>query len=228
MPPAASTGRNAAIALALGSIGGVVTMAFHPTGHDLLRNASGGVANTKIAAAHTLALVSQPLLLAGTLALTLRLRARRDLAVMAYVFFAVATVAVTIAAVASGYMAPSAVRGYAQADEAGRAMMHHSLHYTGLVNQAFAKLYIAFAGVAIALWSVAAVGSARELPRPLAAYGLVLGGALVAAIAAGLPLLSIHGFGLVVLGQATWMMWLAAVLWRAESGISDSPSPARR
>lgn len=209
-----STSRNAAIALFTGSIGGLVTMALHPTGHDVVRNASAGAANTLTTAVHILALLAQPLLLAGTLALTLRFRARRDVAVCAYIFFAVATVAVIIAAVASGFLAPSVLRGYAEADEPARAVMMNALTYTGRVNQAFAMVYVTFSGAAILLWSVAAL-LGGELPRSLARYGIPLGVALILGIMSGYLRLNVHGFGLVVLGEGAWMVWVAVLLWRS-------------
>ena len=41
-----STNRNAAIALVTGSLAGLVTMALHPTGRDVVHNASAGMSNT--------------------------------------------------------------------------------------------------------------------------------------------------------------------------------------
>jgi hypothetical protein len=212
-----STNRTAAIALLTGSFGGLVTMALHPTGHDLVRNASAGAPNTLVTAVHMLALLAQPLVLAGALALTLRLRARRDLAVGAYVFFALASVAAIIATAASGVLAPSVLRGLADADEPTRAAMLSALRYTGLLNRTFATIYVMLSGVAILLWS-GAVLAGRELPRALGVYGLLLGVALLLGIATGHLRLDIHGFGLVVLGEGVWMAWAAAQLWRAEAG----------
>lgn len=207
--------RNAAIALVTGSIAGLVTMSLHPTGQDVVQSAAAGAANARTAVVHSLALVALPLVLAGTLALTLRFRARRDLAVAAYIFFAVATVAVLIAGVASGFLAPAVLRGYAEADEQARAVMLNALHYTGRVNQAFAKVQVAFSGVAILLWS-AAMLLGRELSRALAAFGMLLAAALLLGIVTGVLRLNIHGYGLVVLGVGVWMVWAAVLLWRAE------------
>lgn len=216
------TDRVAAVALLAGSLGGVVTMALHPTGHDFLRNAAAGEANTLGTAVHVLALLAEPLLLAGTLALTRRLRVGRDgagdVAVGAYVFYAMAAVAILVAAAASGLVAPGVVRGLATADEPTRATMMTALHYTGLLNQAFARLSVLFGGVAILLWSGAMLPSreppGRALPRALAGYGLLLGAALTLGAASGHLRLDVHGFGLVVLGESVWMVWVAAHLWR--------------
>ena len=209
-----STNRSAAIALVAGSLAGLVTMALHPTGREVVDNAATGASNVLATAVHALALLGQPLLLAGTLALTLRLRARRDLAIGAYVFFALAVVAVLIAGAASGYISPHVIAGLDGASDTERAAMMDALHYTGELNQAFAKVYVLLAGVAFILWS-AAMLSGHELSRALAAYGVVLGAAMLLGVASGRLTLDIHGFGAVVLGQGVWMAWVATLLWRA-------------
>ena len=209
-----SNDRTAALALIAGSSAGLVTMALHPTGADVVANATTGSPNTLSQAVHALAVVAQPLVLAGALALTLRLRARRDLSVGAYVFFAMASVAVIVAAVASGFLAPGVLRGLDAADAPARVTMLSALRFVGLVNQTFAILHVAFSGIAILLWSSAMLAG-REMSRALAVYGLVLGALLLVGIVSGTLQLDIHGFGLVVLGEGAWMVWAASQLWRA-------------
>ena len=213
-----TTDRSAALAIIAGSLAGLATMALHPTGRDVVQNASAGGTNSLAAAVHWLAIVAEPLVLAGTLALTLRLRAQRDIAIGAYVFYAVAGVRVVMAAIASGLVAPGALRGMRDADEATRALMMSDLHYTGLLNQAFAAVYVVFSAIAILLWSAAILGGGgRELPRALAVYGLLLGAVLLLGVASGHLRLGVHGFGLVVLGEAVWMIWAAASMWRTST-----------
>ena len=200
------TNRSAALALIGGSLAGLVTMILHPTGHDVITNASTGAANTLNSAVHLLSIVAQPLILAGALAVTARLRAGRDLAVTAYVFFALGGVCIIVAAVASGFIAPALLGGMATASEAQRAGMLADLRFAGIVNQAFAKVYVTFAGLAIMLWSLA-IMKGREMSRVLAVYGLVAGPILVAGVTADILTLDIHGFGAVVLAVGLWMIW---------------------
>lgn len=207
------TNRSAAIALVAGTVAGLITMALHPTGHDVVSNATAGGANTLNVAVHALALVGQPLLLAGLLVVTLRLGASRDLAVLAFICFAFAVVAVMIAAVASGLLAPEMVREIANADDSQRAGMLNALHYTGELNQAFAKVHVVFSGIALLLWS-AAILRERGLSRGVAIFGIVTGVLQVAGVLSGQLRLDIHGFGLVVLLQGIWIVWLARLLWR--------------
>jgi hypothetical protein len=210
-----NTNRSAALALAAGSVAGLVTMATHPTGHTIVVNASGATPNTLNAAVHTLAIIAQPVILAGALAIVGRLRARRDLAVGGYVFLAIAGIAVIIAAAASGYMTLASLDGYATADEAGRRAMLDALRYTSVVNQAFASVHVTLSSIAILLWSIAILRG-RELDRGLGILGLIVAPALLAGLASGVLHLDIHGFGLGVLTQAAWLMWAARCLWREQ------------
>lgn len=209
-----NTNRNAGYAIFAGTLAGLVTMILHPTGHDVIRNASAGMANTLNSSVHLLAIFAQPLILSGSLGLTVRIRERRDLAAGAFIFFALASVAVIVAAIASGLLAPASVRGMDAADEVRRAAMHADLRYTGLINQAFAKVYVLFTGAAIFLWSVA-IAKGREMSRGLAVYGIILGVILVVAIAVDVLPLDIHGFGAVMLGTGVWFVWAGIGLVRA-------------
>ncbi len=211
-----STNRTTAIALIAGSLAGLVTMILHPTGHDIVANASAGMSNTLNSAVHLLSIIAQPLVLSGALGITVRLTARRDLAFGAFVFFALGSFAVIIAGVASGFIAPATLQGMAPADDAQRAAMLGDLRYTGIVNQAFARIYVIFAGVALVLWSLAIL-QGREMSRALAAYGVLVGATLVVTVAIGALPLDIHGFGAVVLGIGAWFVW-AAIGLLAERG----------
>lgn len=213
--PRMNTDRSAAKAILVGIAAGLATMLLHPTGHDVLREASAGRSNALAAGVHWLAILAQPLVLAGTLALTLRLRARRDLAIGAFVFFAFGSVMVIVAAVMSGLVAPAVLRGIGEADEAARALRMAQLRHTGLMNQAFAAVYVVSTGIAILLWSWAMLVG-REIARGLAVYGLILGAALTVGVLSGVLHLGIHGFLLVVLGVGAWMGWVAVWLWHSE------------
>jgi hypothetical protein len=225
-------------------------MGLHPTGRDALRNAEAGAPNSLLGAVHALGLVAQPLLFAGTLALTRRLWARHagvtgtpagsvggsaagPLAVGATAYFALASVAALAAATASGFVAPGVLRGYAAADAPARAAMLAALDYTGRLNRAFARLDVLLTGVAVLLWSAAMLadrpgGAARPWPRAVAGYGVVLGLVLAAGAATGHLRLGVHGFGLVVLGQGLWMAGVAAHLWRAPARERDAGASGGR
>jgi uncharacterized membrane protein len=214
-----TTDRSAALALTAGSLAGLVIMALHPTGGDIARDPSGGALRLA-KAVHWVAIVAQPLVLAGTLAITLRLRTRRDLAVGAFISFAVASICVILAATASGIVSTGVLEGMHDPGAGDMTSVESFGHYTFLWNQAFASIYVVLGGIAIALWS-AAILSCREPPRALGVYGVAFGAALVAGIASGHLTLGVHGFGLVILGQGAWMIWAAVALWRGERPAPD-------
>ena len=208
--------RPGAVALLLGFGAGLVTMIMHPTGHDVIAKATAGGDNALNSGLHLLALAGQVLLVYGALVLTGRLRMRRDLATIAFIAFVLASVAIAIAAVASGLLAPLSVRSIGGADEARRAAMMHDLAYTGLINQAFAKVHVLFSCLAIALWSLAML-LGRDLSKGLAFLGLLLATPLAIAVATGALTLDIHGFLLVVLMQGAWFTTAAVHLWRGRA-----------
>lgn len=218
-----TTNWKPSLALVLGSLAGLVTMAFHPTGAEVTASLAGGGGATLNKAVHSLALLSQPLMLMGTLALTLRLTVQRDLAVAAFILFAWSSVAIMMATAASGFIATAVL-------EAGAtrklAAPDAALLYTGMLNHAFARIYVAFSSAAIVIWS-AVILRAGDLSRPLGVYGLASGAACLTALLTGHLGVTIHGFGSVVLAQGVWFVWVAVILRRPEStGRSAGPSSA--
>ena len=206
--------RAAALALLVGSAAGILVMATHPTGRDVVHNASTGGSNALVSLVHAVAIIGEALVLSGALAIVARLDARRDLATAGYVFFALGGVAVIIAAVASGFLAPATVRGIADVDAVERAGMLNDLHYTGMINQAFVRMSVILTGVALLIWSAAIIATKAFTPG-LAVFGIVLAAALLIGVGSGYLRLNIHGYGLVVLGTGLWQVLIAMALWRS-------------
>jgi hypothetical protein len=205
--------RSAALALWLGTGAGLLVMALHPSGHAVVHNASIGGSNSLVSLVHALAVIGEGLVLGGALAIVARMRARMDLAVAGYVFFALAGITVIIAAVASGFLSPASVRGISEVDAAERAGMLNDLHYAGMINQAFAKISVILSALALLTWS-AAILITRAFPKGLAAYGIVLASIMLLGVGSGYLRLNIHGYGLVVLGTGLWQVLIANALWR--------------
>ena len=206
--------RAAALALLVGSAAGILVMATHPTGRDVVHNASTGGSNALVSLVHAVAIIGEALVLSGALAIVARLDARRDLATAGYVFFALGGVAVIIAAVTSGFLAPATVRGIADVDAVERAGMLNDLHYTGMINQAFVRMSVILTGVALLIWSAAIIATKAFTPG-LAVFGIVLAAALLIGVGSGYLRLNIHGYGLVVLGTGLWQVLIAMALWRS-------------
>jgi len=202
---------KAAIALTCGSFAILTTMAFHPTGADTLHNAGTGAPNTLARAVHALAIAAMPLLLAGMLAVTWRVWERVELAVLAFAAYALGVVAVMIAAAMSGFIATSLADSIPALSGAAREAAMQQLHYTGALNQAFAKIYVCLAGSAFLLWSVA-MRHAGDFPRALSWLGIVVGVVQLVGVGSGKLPMNVHGFGAVILAQSIWVLWVAYVL----------------
>ncbi len=211
--------RKSGIALITGMAGTIITMALHPTGHDLTSGHAAFMMQLNVAV-HTLALVCVPILFLGALGLMRRLDSPNRLALAGLVLFGFAEVAVMIAATMSGLVAPGLL--HHMAAEPGMADIWRAvLTLSGHLNQSFAQVYVVASSTAIVLWS-AAILRARAFSRPLGIYGCILGPLTAIAVLSGHIRLNVHGFGLVVLTQAVWFISAGVLLWKEKQG----PAPA--
>ena len=197
--------------LIAGSAMTLATMALHPTGHDIAR--APGTQGPLSLAVHVLALLGMPLVLYGTYALTRRLAPFGALAELALVFQAVAAVATIMAVVASGFLATDLAVRLAALEGDARATAAALLHYTGSVNQAFARVLVACSSIAIGLWSAEMLRT-RAFGRGTGIFGASLAAVTLVALFSGRLRLDVHGFGAVVLAQSVWLVLVGVRLLR--------------
>jgi hypothetical protein len=202
-------------ALIAGMIGFIITMAFHPTGHDLVspeRAASMMQLNVVV---HSLALVCIPILFLGALGLTQRLASPNRLALAGLVLFGFAEVAVMIAAAVSGLVTPGLI--HHMVAEPGLADTWRAvLQLSGHLNQSFALIFVVASSAAIVLWS-AAIFRSHVFSRALAMYGCLFGPLTIVFVVSGHLPLNVHGFGMVALVQAIWFIAAGVQLCQAKS-----------
>jgi hypothetical protein len=211
--------RKGGIAMIAGAAGGIITMILHPSGRDLFVPGQLEPMAYLGVAVHALALASTPVAFLGALALSRRTAAPDRLAVAALVMYGFASAAVMVAAVVSGLVAPGLAReiitGAPTASEGWRIVFD----YNGQLNQGFARVFAVASSAAIVLWSVAIVRR-RALAPGVGIYGLLLGPAIIIAIVSGHLRPDVHGFGLVIFGQAVWFIVAGALLCRREEVTS--------
>lgn len=192
-------------------------MSFHPVtggGHPITPEQFEKMAMLMVGV-HILAIAGIPFSFLGALALTRRLDSPGRVAMTALVIYGLALVAVMIAPAISGLVGTEIIRkmiAYAPARDQWRTLMD----YNFLINQAFAKIFVFASCSAIALWSFMIVKN-RALPIAIGMYGLFLGPALVIAMMTGSLSLDVHGFGLIIFGQAIWLIVAGILLWRARN-----------
>jgi hypothetical protein len=207
--------RTSGVALIAGSAGMIITMILHPTGKVGPEGIDAMV--RMLVGVHALALASMPVLFLGTVGLSRRLGFPAGLAIAALVIFGFATVAVMNAAVFDGLVAPNLIRQIVTAAPEARDGWRLVFNYNSQLNQAFARLYAVGASMAIVLWSVAIVRD-RALARSAGIYGCVLGALTLAGVFSGRLNPDVHGFGLIIFGQALWFILSGASLCRVREG----------
>jgi len=203
------------LALILGSVGSIITMGLHPTGHDLQAPGQFTPVMHMVVAVHALALICLPIMFFGAWGLSRRLIVPNGISRMALVFYGFATVAVMNAVAISGFMSPYITEQMAKPDAAMHDMWHAMLHYNGQLNQAFAMVYVVAASIAILLWSISMLKS-KEFWTSVGIYGCILGPVTTVAVLSGRVTLGVHGFGMIVLGEAIWYVFVGVMLMRAK------------
>lgn len=213
--------RKGGLALIAGTLGSIVTMSLHPTGHDLMSPGQAEVMARLTVFVHALALASLPILFLGVLALARRLDGPGRQGLAGLVVYGFGLTAVMSAATASGLVAPGVVRAMIDAVPADRPQLQALFQYTGRLNQGYAQVFAIASSAAILLWSAALVRRAG-FARALGFYGLLLGAALVLAVGSGHLHLGVHGFGILVFTQALWFVGAGA--WLAGHDTAATPA----
>jgi len=203
--------RKSGIALIAGSLGGILTMAIHPTG--ALSATADQVAHLAFAsaAAHSLAIVSFIVLFLGACGLGRHLAASDRIAFAAVVTYGFACVAILIAAAVSGFIVPNIMRHMVRDVPAAVPQWKIVIDSIFQINQAFARIYSVAASVAILLWSVSILRNGG-LGRAIAIYGCVTSPVIITGIVIGHIRLDVHGMAIVAIGQAIWFVIVGAQL----------------
>lgn len=189
----------------------VVVMSFHPTAHQILEAddvADFAHLNRHV---HALALAGVPIAFLGLLGLWRRL-GRGNLATAALVCWGFSSVAVTSAAVTSGFVASELMIEMA-APGAEVEAVHRLLDFAGAGVHAFATAYLVAGSIAIALWAAAILHGGR-LHRASGVAGLIAGAGPLLLFLGGHLRLDVHGFGMLVVLQGIWMVWVGVLLCR--------------
>jgi hypothetical protein len=208
-----SDDRLGGIALIAGSVAMLVTMAFHPWGHQFTEENYFAMALLN-GLVHTLGIASMAISFLGAIALWRRLDAPGRQALAALVVFGISAVAGICAATISGFVAPHLLHRLWESDAADKKYWDAVEHLSWWMNQAFAHVLVLASATSVLLWSLAMLRT-RRLSRGVAQYGIVLAPVLILAVGSGHVQLDVHGFGLIVLLQSVWFILVGRDLMRA-------------
>jgi hypothetical protein len=209
-------------ALIVGSMGALVTMIFHPTGHDLLAQADQVARRNEMitVVTHSLALAGIPILLFGFLGFSRQLGWDSPPASAAFITYAFGAFAAMCAAVINGLVGPIITRQILTADESTQQLLHAVLMSNGLLNQAFTKVFIVASSFALIIWSVCILNGSR-FAQSIGIVGCVVGLISLVALFSGHLRLNVHVFGLLIFGQSVWTILVGILLIRSgDSGAT--------
>src|SRR5205085_11732113 len=204
------------LALIVGMMAGIVTMAFHPTGFDPSATAETVAHKMSIlVAVRTLALMSIPLLVFGFAGLTMRAGWHRPEALLAFIIYALSAVALMFAGIADGLINAALIPQMTGAIDPKLQAVKAALSYNFQLNQACAKVFVVGSSLAIVLWSIGFFRLATR-ERRIGIFGCVVSFVALAGLLSGHITMSAHGFGLIVLLQAAWVIAVGVSMLRAE------------
>ena len=209
--------RKSGIALIAGSLGGIVTMAIHPTGTASLSLAG---------AAHSLGMLSVLVLFLGACGLQRHLAATDRISFAAIVTYGFACVAALIAMAVSGFIIPDIMKHMVRDVPAAAHQWQIVIDGIFQINQGFALIFSVGAAAAIIIWSVSALRNER-LGRGVAIYGCVMALLTIFGIGVGHLRLDVHGMTVVVLGQVIWFIIVGTQLLSRRASAASLPTEIR-
>jgi hypothetical protein len=206
------------IALIIGALGGIVTMALHPTGHDILQNPEEISRRYEMlaVAVHTLAIISVPIMFWGFFGFSQRIGWEKPTIILAQIAFGFGSLSVTAAAVINGLATPTLMRQIYNADEPTKKLLNQIVWNNWLLNQAFSKVYVVATAAALIIWSYH-LWKKGLLAQITAVIGFIIGVVSLLGIFSGHLKLDVHGFGLVMFGQAVWIILVAIFMLRSKA-----------
>jgi hypothetical protein len=196
--------RKSGIALIAGSIGGIVTMAIHPTAGGPMTIAQVDRLAVVSGIAHGLAIASVMVLFLGAFGLARAIASVDRTAFAGIVVFGFACVAVFLAATVSGFVIPAIMQRMAR-DAVNMRTWQIVIDSIFQINQAFARIYSIAASIAVILWSVSILKNGG-LGRSVAVYGCIISALIIVGVGIGHLRLNVHGMAAVWFGQAIWFV----------------------
>jgi hypothetical protein len=203
--------QKSGIALIAGSIGGIVTMAIHPTAGGPMTAAQVDRLAVVSGVAHGLAIASVVILFLGACGVARSLTAADRMSFAGIVVFGFACVAIFVAASVSGFILPAIMQRMAHDVENMRTWQ---IVIDGIfqINQAFAQIYSVAASVAVILWSLSILRNGG-LSRGVALYGCIVSTLIIVGVGVGHLRLNVHGMAVVWFGQAIWFVMAGIQMW---------------
>ncbi len=164
--------------------------------------------------AHSLAILGTWLVLLGLVGLSRMLGMERVTVIAALAAFALASVAVVVAAALDGFVVPKLAQQWTAAGNAAGGDIKLIIRFCVLTASSLTRIYLLLGAVAVSLWSW--VIYRDRLSDGLPWVGAVVCIAGVAMLMGGSAYTSAHEVLALVAGQTVWMLLVASLMIRKE------------
>jgi hypothetical protein len=162
--------------------------------------------------AHSLAILGTWLVLLGLVGLSRSLGLQRATVMAALLAFALASVAVVVAAALDGFVVPKLAQQWTGADIAAGADLKRLIRFCVLTASSLTRIYLLLGAVAVSLWSW--VIYRDRLNDGLPWVGAVVCVAGIATLIGGSAYISAHEVLALVAAQAVWMLLAGLLMFR--------------
>jgi hypothetical protein len=199
--------RATGVAFIAGSVLLLATMALHPMGKDLHGpDAAHMIAVNKWV--HAMALLGIPVLCFAGIGMS-GLIDGYGRSLLATVFYCAGSFTGLSAGIINGFVVPE-LNELGATDAAGAELLGR---LSWMLNQAFTKVYVGLSSLGLLIWCVH-LWRSRMLHRAFAGYGAAVAVVTLVLLISGHLHMDVHGFGLVVLLQASWCIGVGVALIR--------------
>ncbi len=210
--------KHAGYALVIGSFFLIVTMALHPAGgsfEHLLK------ITKVIVVAHTIAILSVPIILFGFLGLHQSFNQARSLSTFAFIIMALGDIAVMNAAALNGLVLPMFINSYKDATPEVIEAIRPILKYNSTLNHAFDYIFIGATCLAILLWSVAILRT-KNFPVWLAYFGILLNVGFLMGLLLDFNFVNLYGFRIFIFSLVGWIVAAGFLMIKSKNVVSSS------
>lgn len=208
--------KHAGYALVIGSFFLIVTMALHPAGgsfEHLLK------ITKVIVIAHTIAILSVPIILFGFLGLHKSFDQAQSLSIFAFLIMALGNIAVLNAAALNGWVLPMFINSYKDATPDVIEAIRPILKYNSTLNHAFDYIFIGATCIAILLWSIAIL-RIKTFPVWLAYFGILLNVGFLMGLVLDFNFVNLYGFRVFIFSLVGWIVAAGVLMIKSKNGIA--------
>jgi hypothetical protein len=164
--------------------------------------------------AHSLAIIGTGLVLLGLAGMSRWLGLQRVPVMAALVAFAMASVAVVVAATLDGFVIPAIALSWTEADKVAGVDLKRLVWFCVLTASAMTRIYLLLTAAAVGLWSW--VIFCERLSSALPWVGLMIGITGGVRIFGGSPFVSVHEVLALALFQGIWMVLAGFMMIRKQ------------